>query len=76
MLPISGPLPGHHYLNKETQSDIEREGSKMATKADKANYRYTDFYCFMSLSDFTAYISHDDVDGEDYFSISTSHLSR
>ena len=48
----------------------------MATKADKANYRYTDFYCFMSLSDFTAYISRDDLDGEDYFSISTSSLSR
>jgi hypothetical protein len=47
----------------------------VATKADKANYRYSDFYCFMSLSDFTTYVSRDDVDGEDFFSISTSKLA-
>lgn len=46
---------------------------KVATRAEKANYRYSDFYCFMSLADFTAYISaDDDSDGL----ISISHVSR
>lgn len=47
---------------------------KVATRAEKANYRYSDFYCFMSLSDFTAYVARDDADGEDFFSISASQL--
>lgn len=42
----------------------------MATKSEKLEYRYSDFYCFMSLADFTAYISCDDGDGEGGFSIS------
>ncbi|MFJ5693915.1 hypothetical protein ACIP9X_08685 [Arthrobacter sp. NPDC093125] len=42
----------------------------MATRAEKSNYRYSDFYCFMSLADFTAYISVDDVDGDGGVSIS------
>jgi hypothetical protein len=37
----------------------------MATKAEKANYRYSDFYCLMSLTDFMAYISSDD-EGETF----------
>lgn len=37
---------------------------KLATKAEKANYRYRDFYCFMSLADFTTYISTDDRDSD------------
>jgi hypothetical protein len=45
---------------------------KVATKAEKANYRYSDFYCFMSLADFTTYISRDDGDGDGCFSISGS----
>ena len=46
---------------------------KVATKAEKSNYRYSDFYCFMSLADFTAYISSDDdADG----CISISYASR
>lgn len=45
---------------------------KVATKEEKSNYRYTDFYCFMSLADFYAYVSADDVDGEGSISISFS----
>ncbi|MBT2549597.1 hypothetical protein [Arthrobacter sp. ISL-65] len=41
----------------------------MATKAEKKDYRYCDFYCFMSLADFSAYVASDD-DGEHGFSIS------
>lgn len=45
----------------------------MATRTEKSNYRYCDFYCFMSLADFTAYISADDEgDG----GISISHRSE
>jgi hypothetical protein len=44
--------------------------AKVATRAEKANYRYSDFYCFMSLADFTAYISADDGDGDGSVSIS------
>lgn len=36
--------------------------AKVATRADTVNYLYGDFYCFMSLADFTAYVSHDDDD--------------
>lgn len=43
---------------------------KVATRAEKSNYRYSDFYCFMSLADFTAYISADDVEGDGGVSIS------
>jgi hypothetical protein len=46
--------------------------SKMATRAEKSEYRYSDFYCFMSLSDFSAYISGDDGEGDGGFSISHS----
>lgn len=46
----------------------------MATRAEKSNYRYSDFYCFMSLADFTAYISADDGEGDGCISI--SHGSR
>ncbi|MDQ0616767.1 hypothetical protein [Arthrobacter globiformis] len=42
----------------------------MATTSEKSEYRYSDFYCFMSLADFTAYISRDDGYGEAGFSIS------
>lgn len=45
----------------------------MATRAEKFSYRYCDFYCFMSLADFTSYISRDDDD--DGFAISSSNQS-
>jgi hypothetical protein len=61
--------------SRENSTDNESEGTQVATKSEKANYRYTDFYCFMSLSDFTAYVSRDDMDGEDFFPISTSQLA-
>jgi hypothetical protein len=48
------------------------EVAGVATRADKADYRYGDFYCFMSLADFTAYISRDDDDIESCFAISSS----
>lgn len=44
----------------------------MATRSEKSKYRYSDFYCFMSFADFTAYISRDDGDGEGGFPISSS----
>lgn len=43
----------------------------MATAAEKSNYRYSDFYCFMSFADFNKYISQDD-DGNGSFPISSS----
>ncbi|MDQ1058401.1 hypothetical protein QFZ23_002302 [Arthrobacter globiformis] len=46
----------------------------MATKAEKSNYRYSDFYCYMSLADFTAYIECDDLDTGNGFSITSSKL--
>jgi hypothetical protein len=42
----------------------------VATRAEKSNYRYSDFYCFMTLADFTAYISVDDGEGDGGISIS------
>lgn len=42
----------------------------MATKAEKANYRYTDFYCFMSRTDFATFIARDDDEGDSSFTIS------
>jgi hypothetical protein len=45
---------------------------KVATRTEKSKYRYSDFYCFMSLADFTAYIAADDCDGDGGFSISGS----
>lgn len=42
----------------------------MATRAEKSSYRYSDFYCFMSLADFSAYISVDDGEGDGGVSIS------
>ena len=59
----------------EKPTDNESEGTQVATKSEKANYRYSDFYCFMSLSDFTAYVSRDDIAGEDFFPISTGQLA-
>lgn len=44
----------------------------MATRTEKSKYRYSDFYCFMSLADFTAYIATDDSEGDGCFSISGS----
>jgi hypothetical protein len=44
----------------------------MATRTEKSSYRYCDFYCYMSLADFTSYISRDDDD--DSFTISSSKL--
>jgi hypothetical protein len=41
---------------------VEWQVGQVATKAEKANYSYRDFYCFMSFADFTAYISTDDSD--------------
>lgn len=35
----------------------------MATSSQKSNYRYLDYYCYMSFADFTAYIARDDDDG-------------
>lgn len=43
----------------------------MATKIQKSNYRYSDFYCYMSLADFNAYISQDD-EGDESFTISSN----
>lgn len=57
-------------INNEVQQAVEVEVTKMATKSEKLKYHYSDFYCFMSLADFTAYISRDDGDGEGGFSIS------
>lgn len=51
---------------------MEVKVAKVATRSEKSKYRYSDFYCFMSLADFTAYISRDDNYGEDGFSISGS----
>lgn len=42
----------------------------MATKAEKVNYRYVDFYGFMSLADFMEYIAHDDDDSGNSYKIS------
>lgn len=48
----------------------------MATRADKASYRYCDFYCFMSWAEFALYVARDDDDeGNDSFDISFSALS-
>lgn len=42
----------------------------MATNLRKSSYRYMDYYCYMSLADFNAFLAQDD-DGDDSFSIST-----
>lgn len=55
----------------DTQSTVKAKGVQVATRAEKSNYRYSDFYCFMSLADFTAYISVDD--GEGYGGVSISN---
>jgi len=31
------------------------------SKAEKQNLRYCDFYCFMSLTDFTAWVEAEDI---------------
>ena len=51
-------------------STVKAQAVKVATRAEKSTYRYSDFYCFMSLADFTAYISADDGDGDGSVSIS------
>jgi len=43
----------------------------VATKAEKANYRYIDFYSVMSLADFTEYIANDDADSTNAYQISS-----
>jgi hypothetical protein len=52
---------------------VKAKAVKVATRAEKSNYRYSDFYCFMSLADFTAYISVDGVEGVGGVSISHRH---
>jgi len=42
----------------------------MPTKAQKSAFKYTDFYCYMSLADFNVYISTDD-EGDDSFPITS-----
>jgi hypothetical protein len=59
----------------EVQQTVEGQAAKVATRSEKSEYRYSDFYCFMSLADFTAYVSRDDADGESGFSISGSSES-
>lgn len=54
----------------DAPTDSESAGSHVATRAEKSNYRYSDFYCFMTLADFTAYISVDDGEGDGVISIS------
>lgn len=44
----------------------------MATKLEKSRLRYSDYYCYMSLADFTAYISKDDNSEETGIVISTN----
>lgn len=59
----------------ERQSSVKAQAVKVATRAEKSNYRYSDFYCFMTLADFTAYISVDDVEGDGGVSISRRYES-
>ena len=54
----------------DRHSSLKAKAVKVATRAEKSNYRYSDFYCFMTLADFTAYISVDDVEGDGGVSIS------
>lgn len=42
----------------------------MATKLEKSKRRYSDYYCYMTLVDFTAYISRDDGPEETGITIS------
>ncbi|WP_427006365.1 hypothetical protein [Pseudarthrobacter sp. H2] len=58
-----------HHQQAEHSNHFETVRT-MATKADKSTYRYSDFYCFMSLADFAAYVDRDDEDGGDSFQIS------
>jgi hypothetical protein len=51
---------------------VKEKVVKVATRTEKSKYRYSDFYCFMSLADFTAYIAVDDYDLDGGFSISGS----
>ena len=62
------------YWHKEAanQRTVKVKVAKVATTAEKSKYRYSDFYCFMSLADFTAYVSKDDGEGDRGFSISGS----
>lgn len=47
--------------------------TKVATKAEKSNYRYSDFYCIMSYADFTVYISQDDSEQDGILSITYAY---
>jgi hypothetical protein len=47
----------------------------MATRLEKSNLRYSDYYCYMSLADFTAYVSRDDSPEEMGFTISPGKRS-
>jgi hypothetical protein len=59
-----------HNDSNDAPTDHESAGSQVATRAEKSSYRYSDFYCFMTLADFTAYISVDDGEGDGGISIS------
>lgn len=48
----------------------------MATRAEKSDYRYSDYYCYMSLADFNAYIAQEDEEGDVSFSISSISGTR
>lgn len=65
---------GNGLLAQEAANNrtVKVKVAKVATTAEKSKYRYSDFYCFMSLADFTAYVSRDDRDGDSGFSISGS----
>ena len=59
----------------DRQASVKAKAVKVATRAEKSTYRYSDFYCFMTLADFTAYIAVDDVDGDGGVSISRRYDS-
>ncbi|MDQ1058402.1 hypothetical protein QFZ23_002303 [Arthrobacter globiformis] len=78
---VPGPLLNIKKLDRDNGSwaqgsevwqTVEGKVAKVATRSEKLKYRYSDFYCFMSLADFTAYVSRDDAGGESGFSISDS----
>ena len=57
-------------LIKPGRDQQYEEQSTMPTKAQKSAFKYTDFYCYMSLADFNVYISTDD-EGDDSFPITS-----
>ena len=70
--PTAANLDRDHtsWTQQATKTSTAKVMITVATKAEKSNYRYSDFYCFMTLADFTAYISVDDVEGDGGVSIS------